>query len=89
MGLKLATLLLFLSLLNISVGNPAKDDFKQHLANSAAKPIAASQAGHELAKREAGRGRKGSCQGKRLVVLSLSIISLFFLSGSKHDYSLL
>merc|ERR1712212_897963 len=65
MGLKLATLLLFLSLLNISLGNPAKDDSNQHLANSAVKPIAANQAGHELAKREASRGRKGSCQGKR------------------------
>merc|ERR1712108_69880 len=65
MGLKLATLLLFLSLLNISMGDPAKDDSKQHLANSAAKPIAANQGGHVLAKREASRGRKASCQGKR------------------------
>merc|ERR1712108_96007 len=65
MGLILATLLLFLSLLNISMGDPAKDDSKQHLANSAAKPIAANQGGHVLAKREASRGRKASCQGKR------------------------
>merc|ERR1712029_302972 len=66
MGLKLATLLLlFLSLLNISQANPAKDDSEKHLANSPAKPIAANPAGHLLAKREAGKeGRKRSCQGK-------------------------
>merc|ERR1712198_2291 len=65
MGLKLATLLLFLSLLNISQANPAKDDSEKHLANSPAKPIAANQDGHLLEKREAGKeGRKRSCQGK-------------------------
>ena len=83
MGLKLATLLLFLSLLNISQANPAKDDSEKHLANSPAKPIAANQDGHQLAKREAGKeGRKRSCQGKGWVILSLSICVSTFLDFS-------
>merc|ERR1711990_299840 len=70
MGLKLVALLLTLSLLFLSQANPVEDDSRQHLANSAANQIGANlvapnQAGHDLTKREAGRGRKASCEGKR------------------------
>merc|ERR1712110_223934 len=70
MGLKLATaLLLFLPLLSLSLANAVEDDFQQDLANPpanqvGANPVAANQAGHELVKREADRGKK-SCEGKR------------------------
>ena len=64
MGLKLgAALLLGLPLLFFFAA--AKDDAKQDLAN----PMATNHAGHELKKREAGRGRKkASCEGRRWVL---------------------
>merc|ERR1711990_604695 len=68
MGPKLRTaLLLFLPLLSLSLANSntaAEDDSKQDLVNPSANQVGASQAGHVLVKREAGRGRK-SCEGKR------------------------
>ena len=75
MGLKLGSaLLLFLPLLSLALANAdVEDDSKQDLANQVgANHVAANQAGHELVKREAGRGRK-SCEGKRWVLLALSI----------------
>merc|ERR1711990_337528 len=66
MGPKLRTaLLLFLPLLSLSLANvAAEDDSKQDLVNPSANQVGASQAGHVLVRREAGRGRK-SCEGKR------------------------
>merc|ERR1711934_36109 len=67
MGLKLGSaLLLFLPLLSLALANAdVEDDSKQDLANQVdAIHVAANQAGHELVKREAGRGRK-SCERKR------------------------
>ena len=65
MGLKLV--LLIFSILYLSLTTAVEDDPK-HLSNSQANPMAANLAGHQLMKREAGRGRKKSCEGKRWVV---------------------
>merc|ERR1712010_7305 len=66
MGMKLATaLLLFLPLLSLALANSAaEDDSKQDLVNPPANQVGVNQAGHDLVKRGAGRGRK-SCEGKR------------------------
>merc|ERR1712210_268882 len=66
MGLKLATaLLLFLPLLSLALANAdVEDDSKQDLVNPPANHVGVNQAGHDLVKRGAGRGRK-SCEGKR------------------------
>ena len=69
MGLKLATVLLIFSILYLSLATSAENESK-HLANSQANPMVADQAGHQLTKREAGRGRKKSCEGKRWVVFA-------------------
>merc|ERR1712083_42100 len=62
MGLKLV--LFIFSILYLSLTTAVEDDSK-HLSNSQANPIGANLAGHQLMKREAGRGRKKSCEGKR------------------------
>merc|ERR1711962_1857683 len=68
MSLKLASTLLLLSIVSISVASffSADGDHEQ-LASSLAvgNIVAANQAGHQLVKREAGRGRGKSCKGKR------------------------
>merc|ERR1712210_352365 len=66
MGLKLGSaLLLFLPLLSLALANAAvEDDSKQDLVNPPANQVGVNQAGHDLVKRGAGRGRK-SCEGKR------------------------
>merc|ERR1711934_440180 len=66
MVLKLGSaLLLFLPLLSLALANSAaEDDSKQDLVNPPANQVGVNQAGHDLVKRGAGRGRK-SCEGKR------------------------
>merc|ERR1712156_931163 len=68
MSLKLASTLLLLSIVSISLASssPADGDHEQ-LASGLAdgNRVAANQAGHQLVKREAGRGRGKSCKGKR------------------------
>ena len=73
MGLKLGSaLLLFLPLLSLALANAdVEDDSKQDLVNPPANHVGVNQAGHDLVKRGAGRGRK-SCEGKRWVLLTLS-----------------
>ena len=78
MGPKPAAVLLFLSIIYLSLAkagsnhlvNPVEDD-SNHLANHLEddyNQMDIDQAGHQLVKREAGRGRKTSCEGKRWVV---------------------
>ena len=83
--MKLGTaLLLFLSLFYLNLANVnAEDDSKQDLTSDnhvGANQIADAnnQAEHQLAKRDAGRGRKASCEGTRWVLgLSILLIALF------------
>merc|ERR1711962_1652623 len=65
MSLKLASTLLLLSIVSISVASfsSADGDHEHGLADG--NRVAANQAGHQLVKREAGRGRGKSCKGKR------------------------
>merc|ERR1711962_727785 len=66
MSLKLASTLLLLSIISISLASSADGDQEQ-LASGLAdgNRVAANQAEHQLVKREAGRGRGKSCKGKR------------------------
>merc|ERR1711874_583292 len=63
MSLKLASTLLLLSIFSILVASSADGDHEHGLADG--NRVAANQAGHQLVKREAGRGRGKSCKGKR------------------------
>merc|ERR1711922_10994 len=68
MSLKLASTLLLLSIASISVASSfSADGDHEQLASGLAdgNRVAANQAGHQLVKREAGRGRGKSCKGKR------------------------
>merc|ERR1712227_976593 len=70
MGPKLATtlLLFFLPLLSLSLANAdAEEDLKKDLTsnNQIGAGPTDNQAGHQLVKREAGQGRKASCEGTR------------------------
>merc|ERR1711963_1389880 len=68
MSLKLASTLLLLSIVSTSVSSsPSADGDQEQLASALAdgNRVAAFQAGHQLVKREAGRGRGKSCKGKR------------------------
>ena len=90
MGPKPAAVLLFLSIIYLSLAkagsnhlaNPVEDD-----SNHLAKPLEddynqmdIGQVGHQLVKREAGRGRKTSCEGKRWVVwvLDLNLFGIYW-----------
>ena len=93
MGLKLGSaLLLFLPLLSLALANSAaEDDSKQDLVNPPANQVGVNQAEHELVKTESGRGRK-SCEGKRWVLLALSIqvpALLDILQNISHIFKLL
>ena len=74
MGPKPAAVLLFLSIISLSLAkagsnhlaNPVEDD-SNHLEDDY-NQMDIGQAGHQPVKREAGRGRKTSCEGKRWVV---------------------
>merc|ERR1711962_1476617 len=68
MSLKLASTLLLLSIISISLASSSSaDGDHEQLASGLADGniVAANQAGHQLVKREAGRGRGKSCKGKR------------------------
>merc|ERR1719402_1095583 len=68
MSLKLVSTLLLLSVVSISVAfSSSADGNHEQLASGLAdgNRVAANQAGHQLVKREAGRGRGKSCKGKR------------------------
>merc|ERR1711971_1456882 len=69
MGLKLGTIavLLILSILYISLAtSTAVENDSKHLSlANVANPLSANEDGHLLTRREAGRGGKKSCEGKR------------------------
>merc|ERR1711872_271081 len=68
MSLKLASTLLLLSIVSISVAfSSSADGDHEQLASGLAdgNRVVANQAEHQLVKREAGRGRGKSCKGKR------------------------
>merc|ERR1711988_945979 len=68
MSPKLASTLLLLSIVSISAAfSSSADGDQEQLARALAdgNRVAAKQAGHQLVKREAGRGRGKSCKGKR------------------------
>ena len=78
MSPKPAAVLLLLSIIYLSLAkagsnqlaNPVEDDSNQlanHLEDDF-NQMDIGQDGHQLVKREAGRGRKTSCEGKRWVV---------------------
>merc|ERR1712211_149097 len=63
-----ASILFLLSIVSISVAfSSSADGDQEQLASALAdgNRVAAFQAGHQLVKREAGRGRGKSCKGKR------------------------
>ena len=90
MGPKPAAVLLLLSIIYLSLAmagsnhlaDPVEDD-----SNHLAKPLEddsnqmdIDQVEHQLVKREAGRGRKKSCEGKRWVVwvLDLNLFGIYW-----------
>merc|ERR1711872_14187 len=65
MSLKLASTLLLLSIVSISVAFSSSADGDQEHGLAHGNRMAANKAEHQLVKREAGRGRGKSCKGKR------------------------
>ena len=67
MGPKPAAVLLFLSIIYLSLAKAGSNQLANYLEDDY-NQMDIGQVGHQLVKREAGRGRKTSCEGKRWVV---------------------